>query len=209
MAGRVAAKLGDAIGFSRSVRCWVSARRSRGSGAGTGRIPAMARSVSLLWCYHFGHAKPVAGMQQHFHYEPRTKTKKWSEPMRWRSMACIFRGIVQQVLWSASIFVFVAGSSGAIAQVGVYFNFSQWERLTENQRTAYIAGAFDSLISNAATNEERRGSLHYQRCIRNAAMSSEQLGENVLAFVQTQPALHGKTVQLALVRYLVSLCGPP
>ena len=81
--------------------------------------------------------------------------------MRWRSMACIFRSIIQQVLWTASIFVFVVGSSGAIAQVGVYFNFSQWERLTENQRTAYIAGAFDSLISNAATNEERRGSLHY------------------------------------------------
>ena len=134
-----------------------------------------------------------------------TKTKKWSEPMRWRSMACIFRSIIQQALWSASIFVFVAGSSGAIAQVGVYFNFSQWEQLPENQRAAYIAGAFDSLISN----EERRGSLHYQRCIRNTVMSSQQLAANVLAFVQTQPALQGQTVQIGLVRYLNSLCGTP
>jgi hypothetical protein len=181
--------------------------RKEEPGAGTSHIPALAAQGHLGRAIISVMPSPLQACSSH--YVPRTKIKEWSEPMRWRSMPCIFRGIIRQVLWSASIFVFVVGSSGAIAQVGVYFNFSQWERLTENQRIAYIAGAFDSLISNAATNEERRDGLHYQRCIRNAAMSSEQLGANVLAFVQTQPALHGQTVQLALVRYLVALCGPP
>jgi hypothetical protein len=52
-------------------------------------------------------------------------------------------------------------------------------------------------------------SKHYRDCIVNAKMTNAQLAENVRAFASLHPEWQGRTVQAALINYLIELCGKP
>ncbi|MGE5777741.1 MAG: hypothetical protein ACM30D_00340 [Hyphomicrobiales bacterium] len=50
------------------------------------------------------------------------------------------------------------------ANAQVYYNYADWDRLNESDRAAYIAGAYDSLVS-IATAETASSARHYSRCV--------------------------------------------
>jgi hypothetical protein len=54
----------------------------------------------------------------------------------------------------------------------------------------------------------RQAADHYLKCLKDARMKPDQLADNVKAFASTQPKLQ-KSVQGALVNYLIELCGLP
>jgi hypothetical protein len=95
---------------------------------------------------------------------------------------------------------------GANAQV--YYKYPEWDRLSDQARAVYIAGAYDSLVSIASP-DTASASRHYSRCVARNQLTSEQLAKNVRTFVTAHPDLQNKPVQAALINYLVELCGAP
>jgi hypothetical protein len=70
----------------------------------------------------------------------------------------------------------VAGLFSALtinqANAQVYYNYADWDRLNESDRAAYIAGAYDSLVS-IATAETASSARHYSRCVVSRQLSNE------------------------------------
>ena len=62
---------------------------------------------------------------------------------------------------------------------GQFFTYSEWERLPEEERQAYLAGAFDTVV--AVTEAEDpwglKKSLHYRQCIRDSHMTLKDLSQ--------------------------------
>ena len=92
---------------------------------------------------------------------------------------------------------------------GQFFTYSQWERLPEEERQVYLAGAFDTVVGVTEAEDPwgLKNSLHYRQCIRDSHMTLKQLSQNVIAFAQTKPELKDTWVVQALLLYLQSLCG--
>jgi hypothetical protein len=90
-----------------------------------------------------------------------------------------------------------------------FVNFSQWSNESASERTAYIAGAFDSLLVFANDEEDAHASYHYQQCVLGGKMTSRQLAENVLRFGQSRPSLRTGSVQAVLMKYLTETCEVP
>jgi len=92
---------------------------------------------------------------------------------------------------------------------GQFFTYSEWERLPEEERQVYLAGAFGTVV--AVTEAEDpwglKKSLHYRQCIRDSHMTLKELSQNVITFAQAKPELRGTWVVAALLLYLQSLCG--
>lgn len=93
----------------------------------------------------------------------------------------------------------------ALAQFLNFVNYTQWDRLNEDDRAMYMAGAFDSLTGFSSGGVA--GPLHYSRCVR--PMTLRQLSENVRVFAFARPSLQNGTVQAALGTYLIERCGTP
>jgi hypothetical protein len=93
------------------------------------------------------------------------------------------------------------------AQAGFY-NYSEWEQLSVDERGGYIAGAID-LITSYATGDDASAPLRYRECIAKSKMRLSQLDKNVRAYVQTQPDLQAGDMTTAPIKYLVALCGAP
>ena len=79
--------------------------------------------------------------------------------------------------------------------------YSQWRAMSLEARTAYIAGAIDSLLFS---NPEAR--QHYGDCISNAKIPAAQLALSLAAFIDARPNLQGGAVQNGLIEYLIALC---
>jgi hypothetical protein len=92
---------------------------------------------------------------------------------------------------------------------GQFFTYLQWERLPDEQRQLYLAGAFDSVVGVAEAEDPwgLKNSLLYRKCIRDSHMTPRQLSQNVIAFAATKPELQGMWVVQALLLYLQNLCG--
>jgi hypothetical protein len=99
--------------------------------------------------------------------------------------------------------------SVAHAQILIWWNYSEWERLPQDAKVAYLAGAFDSLVGLADDQMQIQMALHYSKCVSGTHMSPRQLTDGVSAFGAAHPELRGFTVQRVLVNYLISLCGTP
>jgi hypothetical protein len=104
------------------------------------------------------------------------------------------------------LLVFALVSASAQAQVGVFVTYEQWEQLPNDLRTAYITGAFDSMLVYAADQRAQSISLHFHNCVRGHEIDGSKLSDNVRAFVQAHPQSQ-LSVQQALLNYLVQLCG--
>jgi len=85
-----------------------------------------------------------------------------------------------------------------------YFTYQQWLAMPEPGRVAYLAGAYDSLLTFA---EDEQVTSHYSRCLNMAQMTNFQLAANVLSFAKDRPALQTGSVQGALINYLIAACG--
>jgi hypothetical protein len=89
----------------------------------------------------------------------------------------------------------------------VFLTYGQWEQMPKNLREIYVAGAFDTL-STVSTPEQVNFVKHYNECIAKARLNLSQLTENMETYAETQPDLRDKPTPGALLRYLVSICGP-
>jgi len=96
---------------------------------------------------------------------------------------------------------------GTLPASATFLTYSQWAALPSRDRTIYIAGAFDELISEATGTVALKLVTHYSECVASAKMSDGQLADNVLSFAATQPDLQISTVPEALVAYLGKACG--
>src|SRR5262249_33049590 len=83
--------------------------------------------------------------------------------------------------------------------------YPEWDRLSDQARTMYIAGAYDSLVSIASP-ETASTSRHYSKCV-SGRVPIEQLAKNVRTFVAARPDLQRKPVQVGLITYLIERCG--
>ena len=107
--------------------------------------------------------------------------------------------------------VVIAGFLSALmisrANTQVYYNYPAWDRLSDQARAMYIAGAYDSLVSIASP-DTASTSRHYSKCV-SGRLPVEQLARNVRTFVAARPDLQNKPVQVGLINYLIELCGVP
>src|SRR5215468_1793384 len=87
----------------------------------------------------------------------------------------------------------------------VYYTYPEWDRLSDQARTMYIAGAYDSLVSIASP-DTMSISRHYSKCV-SGRVPIEQLAKNVRTFVAARPDLQKKPVQVGLINYLIELFG--
>ena len=90
----------------------------------------------------------------------------------------------------------------------VYLNYRQWEQMPEDFKLMYVAGAFDAM-SVVTVREGVHAAKFYNECVAKAGLSTGQLAESMQRYGGTQPDLQDKPVPIALMRYLVSLCGLP
>jgi hypothetical protein len=90
----------------------------------------------------------------------------------------------------------------------VFLTYRQWEQLPVNLREVYVAGAFDAL-STLTTPEQVDLVKHYNECVAKAKFDLHQLAENMKAYAEAQPDSRVKPTPFALLRYLISICGPP
>ena len=85
---------------------------------------------------------------------------------------------------------------------------SDWDRLSEDDRTLYIAGAFDVLASVSDTGDkEGKRLMHYRNCIEINSITNRQLARNVHAYASSRPTEQRFSVPRILIRYLSEFCG--
>jgi hypothetical protein len=93
----------------------------------------------------------------------------------------------------------------ATTEIHVDYTFSQWERLHEDDRAAYIARSIEMLGIEPA----QRAARHYRQCIVRSQLTASQLSSFLREYVRARPELRGSSVQSAMNDYLNALCGRP
>ena len=97
----------------------------------------------------------------------------------------------------------------ATAEVHLDYTFSQWERLHEDDRAAYIARSIEMLGTIAGPEPAQRAARHYSQCIVRSQLTASQLASFLREYVRARPELRGSSVQSAMNDYLNALCGRP
>ena len=97
----------------------------------------------------------------------------------------------------------------ATAEVHLDYTFSQWERLHEDDRVAYIARSIEMLGTIAGPEPAQRAARHYGQCIVRSQLTASQLSSFLREYVRARPELRGSSVQSAMNDYLNALCGRP
>jgi hypothetical protein len=107
------------------------------------------------------------------------------------------------------VFAVLLLSSSALSQEpNVFFSYSEWERMSDSQRSIYIAGAMDALMMYAGNVDGPKLTAHFYSCLTKASLNNLQLANNVRAYTKQHAELQSGTVQIPLVHYLRALCGP-
>jgi hypothetical protein len=81
-------------------------------------------------------------------------------------------------------------------------------RMSDNQRSIYIAGAMDALKMYATNVDGPKLTAHFYNCLTKASLNNLQLANNVGAYMKQHPELQAGTVQIPFEHYLRALCGP-
>jgi hypothetical protein len=113
---------------------------------------------------------------------------------------------LRNMRWIAATLVILLWTVVDAHALWVWYTYSQWERLPDEMKMAYVGGASDSY---GTTEQDQARSDHYSDCLQRSHMSLHQMTVNIEAFVRTRPGLQGQVFQAALVDYLISLCGSP
>jgi hypothetical protein len=96
----------------------------------------------------------------------------------------------------------------ASAEDRLYYRFSQWAGLQEDDRNAYISDLLDTLAM-AATEPAQRTAQHYSQCITRSRLTTRQLANYLREYGRARPELQANSVQDAMNNYLNALCGRP
>jgi len=97
----------------------------------------------------------------------------------------------------------------ASAEVHLDYTFSQWERLHDDDRAAYIARSLDMLGTMAGPEPAQKAARHYSQCLMRSRLTARELASFLREYVRARPELQGSSVQHAMNDYLHALCGRP
>jgi len=97
----------------------------------------------------------------------------------------------------------------ASAEVHLDYTFSQWERLHDDDRAAYIARSIDMLGTMAGPEPAQKAARHYSQCLMRSRLTARELASFFREYVRARPELQGSSVQHAMNDYLHALCGRP
>ena len=92
------------------------------------------------------------------------------------------------------------------AEDRVYYTFSQWAGLQEDDRAAYISGLLDT-FAMAATEPAKRTAQHYSQCIMRSRLTTRQLANYLREYGRARPGMQGNSVEDVMTNYLNALCG--
>jgi hypothetical protein len=90
-----------------------------------------------------------------------------------------------------------------------HYTFSQWERLQDDDRVAFIAGYIESLAAMATAEPAQTTARHYTECLTRSRVNARQLANYLREYVRARPELHDSSIQHAMNNYLNALCGQP
>ena len=96
----------------------------------------------------------------------------------------------------------------ANAEDRLYYTFSEWARLQDEDRIAYISGLLDT-FAMAATEPTQRTAQHYRQCITRSRLTSKQLANYLREYGRARPEMQANSVHDAMNNYLNALCGQP
>lgn len=96
----------------------------------------------------------------------------------------------------------------AYGQQMQYMNYGQYIDASPMERSSYIAGLFDALIT-IDRGDNAKSALYFSRCVTQSGLKSNHLADGVLRFALMHPNLHAKPLIFALSEYLISVCGSP
>jgi hypothetical protein len=96
----------------------------------------------------------------------------------------------------------------ANAEDRLYYTFSEWARLQDDDRVAYISGLLDTFVM-AATEPAQRTAQHYSQCITRSRLTSKQLANYLREYGRARPEMQANSVQDAMNNYVNALCGQP
>src|SRR5262249_9504002 len=120
--------------------------------------------------------------------------------------SCIPSGFAKRLMLKCAVLLFLlTWPAGAQDQ----YTFSQWERLPDDDRVAFIAGHIETLAAIAATEPAQTTARHYSDCIMRSRLTARQLANYLREYVRARPELQGSSVQHAMDSYLDALCGRP
>jgi hypothetical protein len=105
----------------------------------------------------------------------------------------------------AAVSILVLSTLPAAAGFATY---SQWQAMPADAQAAYVAGAFDSVVTIVDTDTAARTAQFRLKCMVDQHMTTPQLARNILAYAASRPELQ-RAVQGALIAYLIALCGEP
>jgi hypothetical protein len=77
------------------------------------------------------------------------------------------------------------------AELQADYTFSQWERLHENDRAAYIARSIDMFATVAGPEPAQRAARHYSRCIMRSRLTARQLASFLREYGRARPHFRG------------------
>lgn len=109
---------------------------------------------------------------------------------------------------SRIILVLCSGLFIAQPAAANFLTYAEWVRMNAEMRAIYIAGAYDSLITFAMSDEQRAVNAHYSDCITKSKLTVSQLAENVRKFAKDKAKLQD-FVETPLISYLYEYCGAP
>src|SRR5438128_10555524 len=89
------------------------------------------------------------------------------------------------------------------ANTQVYYNYPAWDRLSDQARAMYIAGASDSLVSIASP-DAASTPPHTSKCL-SARVPVEQLANKLRTCVAARPDLQPNAVQVGPTDYRMEL----
>src|SRR4029453_14171103 len=87
----------------------------------------------------------------------------------------------------------------ANAEGRLYYTFSQWTRLQDEDRIAYISGLLDTLAM-AATEPTQRPAQHYRQCITRSRLTSKQLANYLREYGRARPEMQANFNTALLLR---------
>ena len=106
----------------------------------------------------------------------------------------------------AAVLLLLSWPAGA--EDRLYYRFSQWAGLQEDDRAAYISDLLDTLAV-AATAPAQGTAQHYSQCITRSRLTTRQLANYLREYGRARPELQANSVQDAMNNYLNALCGRP
>jgi len=83
----------------------------------------------------------------------------------------------------------------ASAEVHLDYTFSQWEKLQDDDRNAYIARFIDTLRTMAATEPAQLAARHCSQCIMRTRLTARQLANFLREYVRARPEMQGSSIQ--------------